>query len=73
VLYESGGFYLWYESSNNPFHGIYERNDGQISFYFERSTRPDAVGNLKDDLLEVRFSELAQHSDFENAVYKRAE
>jgi hypothetical protein len=36
-----------------------------IIFYFnDRSSLPDATGTLKDDLLEIRFSEIMQHSDF---------
>lgn len=74
VLYDSGGFYLWYDSSDKPLQGTYTRADGGITFYFnEPNTAPDAFGTLKGDLLEIRFSELAQHADFENAAYKRAE
>ena len=31
----------------------------------------DATGILQGDLLEVRYSDIMQHSDFENAVYRR--
>jgi hypothetical protein len=30
---------------------------------------PFATGTLKGDLLEVRYGDSMQHSDFENAVY----
>jgi hypothetical protein len=32
---------------------------------------PFAIGTLKGDLLEVRYGDSMQHSDFENAVYRR--
>jgi hypothetical protein len=76
VLYENGSFYLWYDPTGKPYGGSYERDGGRISFYFDwhrRSATPDAFGVLKDDLLEVRYDEIMQHADFENAVYRRAE
>ena len=33
---------------------------------------PFAAGTLKGDLLEVRYGDSMQHSDFENAVYRRS-
>jgi hypothetical protein len=74
VLYESGGFYLRYEAFEQPYRGTYERDGGQITFHFsERGTTVDAIGTVKADLLEVRYSDMMQHADFENAVYKRVE
>jgi len=74
VLYETGGFYLQYEAFAHRYRGRYEQDDGQITFYFsERSNTADAIGTLKGNLLEVRYSEIMQHSDFENAVYHRVE
>jgi hypothetical protein len=71
VLYESGGFVLRFETLDGQARGSYERDDGQIRFYFaERGSNPDATGTLRDDLMEVRYSEQMQHSDFENAVYQ---
>jgi hypothetical protein len=35
--------------------------------------RDSRRGTLKGDLLEVRYSEMMQHSDFENAVYRRSQ
>jgi len=32
---------------------------------------PFATGTLKGDLLEVRYGDSMQHSDFENAIYRR--
>lgn len=74
VLYETGGFYLQYEAFAHQYRGRYDQDGGQISFYFsERSNTPGAVGTLKGNLLEIRYSEIMQHSDFENAVYRRVE
>jgi len=74
VLYETGGFYLQYEAFAHGYRGRYEQDDGQISFYFsERSNTADAIGTLKGNRLEIRYSEMMQHSDFENAAYKRVE
>ena len=48
--------------------------DERVTFYFgPDDNSPDASGILKGNLLEVRFSDMMQHSDFENAVYRRVE
>jgi len=74
VLYESGSFYLQYEAVAGRYRGRYEQDDGQITFYFsERSHAPDAIGTLKGQRLAIHFSEIMQHSDFENALYKQVE
>ena len=72
VLYESGGFYLQYDAFAHRYHGGYEQDGERILFYFgEGDSTPDAIGTLIGDLLEVRYSDRMQHSDFENAVYQR--
>jgi hypothetical protein len=43
-----------------------------ITFRFDGGDQGFATGTLKGDLLEVRYSERVQHSDFENAVYRRS-
>jgi hypothetical protein len=74
VLYENGAFYLHYDDFPDRLAGRYEQDGGQISFYFTgRSNTPGAAGTLKGNLLEIRFSEIMQHSDFESAVYERVE
>ena len=74
VLYETGGFYLQYEAFANQLRGRYEQDDGRITFYFgEQSNPAGAIGILRGNLLEIRYSERLQHSDFENAVYQRVE
>jgi hypothetical protein len=74
VLFETGSFYLQYEAFPQLAVGRYEQADGRISFYFSaRSQTAGAIGTLKGNLLEIRYSEMMQHSDFENAVYRRVE
>jgi hypothetical protein len=74
VLYESGGFVLQFEAFSHQARGRYERDDGQIRFYFsEHATAADAIGTLRGNLMEVRYSEIMQHSDFENAIYQMVE
>jgi hypothetical protein len=72
VLYESGGCSLQYESTPWELRGRYEHDEAGIRFYFsERTSPPDATGLVRGDVLEMRFSLMMQHSDFENAVYRR--
>lgn len=74
VLYESGGCYLQYDDPPWRLRGRYEREQEQIRFYFsESSAGVDATGIVRGDFLEVRYSLIMQHSDFENAVYRHVE
>jgi hypothetical protein len=73
VLYESGAFSLKYDAFDTPYIGSYERDGGQVLFNFGSESRGGATGIIKGDLLEVEFSELMRHSDFEDAVYRRVE
>jgi hypothetical protein len=74
VLYESGGCTLEYADLSGQLRGRFERDGDAIRFYFgENRVGVDASGLLSGDLLEVRFSEIMQHSDFENAIYRRVE
>ena len=72
VLYENGAF-----SFLGSYTGSYQQEDGRIIFDFgadgsqSQTGEPDANGTLEGDLLTVRYSLLMQHSDFENAVYRR--
>jgi hypothetical protein len=74
VLYANGVFGLRYDAFAYIYLGTYRQDDATITFWFD-GTRPsdpgDATGTLKGDLLEVRYSDIMQHSDFENAVYRR--
>ena len=69
VLYDNGAFQLQYLIGTLT--GAYERENDRISFRF--AAGGDAKGTLKSDVLEVRYSERMQHSDFENAAYKRSQ
>ena len=72
VLYDNGAFGLRYESpSGFTYTGSHWREDARIIFDFVSDGKQDAVGTLRGDLLELRYSELMQHSDFDNAVYRR--
>ena len=74
ILYESGGFSLRFEAFPQQARGRYERDDGRIRFYFSgHGTAADAIGTLRGNLMDVRYSEIMQHSDFENAVYRIVE
>ncbi|MCL4814463.1 MAG: hypothetical protein KJ061_18390 [Vicinamibacteraceae bacterium] len=73
VLYESGAFYLKYDAFEHRYIGSYETDQSRVLFNFGSDSRGGAIGTLKGGLLEVEFSDLMQHSDFENAVYRRVE
>ena len=72
VLYETGAFSLQYPSFSDPgYLGSYRQENDEINFDFGADGSWDASGTLNGDLLEVRYSQMMEHSDFENAVYKR--
>jgi hypothetical protein len=74
LLYDNGVFGLRYNAFSHVYLGTYRRDNATITFRFHpQSTvdRVDATGTLEGDLMEVRYSETMQHSDFENAVYRR--
>ena len=71
LLYENGAFGLRYQAFEHVYLGMYRQDDATIIFWFDSSG--GATGILKGDLLEIRFSELMQHSDFDNAVYRRSQ
>jgi hypothetical protein len=74
VLYESGVFSLRFVTVDYEVRGRYERVNGQVHFHFsERSPAADAIGTLRDNLMEVRYSEIMLHSDYEDAVYQMIE
>lgn len=70
VLYENEAFSLQFFGFE--YAGVYRREAERISFYFAGDTRWAATGTLKGDLLEVRYNDIMQHSDFENGVYRRS-
>jgi hypothetical protein len=75
LLYENGMFGLRYDAFGHVYLGAYRQDNATITFLFHASTgdRVDATGTLKGDLIEVRYSEIMQHSDFENAVHRRVQ
>ena len=72
LLYENGAFLLQYVSLGVDYPGTYSQTDDVVHFTWVGSAAPSAVGTLSGDLLAVEYSLEMQHSDFENAVYKRA-
>ena len=52
---------------------MYRQENGRIHFDFVANGLSDASGALNGDLLEVRYSDRMEHSDFENAVYRRSQ
>ena len=81
VLYDNSAFALRYEGlAEGTFTGSYRQEDGRIIFDFgadgqgcRQGGQPEAVGTPKSDLLEVRYCEIMQHSDFEDAVHRRSQ
>jgi hypothetical protein len=71
VVYENGYFQLLYRDFPHwVIRGSYKQDGTQVLFYFDSFTT--AVGTLKGSTLEVRYSDMMIHSDFENAVYQVA-
>ena len=70
LLYDNGGFGLRYDAFAQVYLGTYQQENDTITFQFSGQI---ATGTLKGDLLEVRYSDILQHSDFENAVYRRSQ
>jgi hypothetical protein len=74
LLYDNGAFALQYGSTaDGQVVGIYTRENGRVTFDFSPVDRRwMASGTLNGDSLEVRYNDIMEHSDFENAVYRRA-
>ena len=75
-LYDNGVFGLRYDAFAHVYLGTYRQDNATITFQFHppsTADRVDATGTLQGDLMEVRYSEIMQHSDFENAVYRRSQ
>ncbi len=71
LLYENGVFGLRYAAFAHVYLGTYQQDHDTIGFRF--GSQDHATGTLKGDLLEVRYSDMMQQSDFENAVYRRSQ
>jgi hypothetical protein len=76
LLYDNGVFGLRYDAFAHVYLGTYRQDNATITFRFDGTWtwgQGIATGTLKGDLLEVRYSDIMQHSDFENAVYRRSQ
>jgi hypothetical protein len=72
VLYDNGAFALQYVSLGGEYHGGYTESNGVITFEWEGWSIAGpwgATGTLNDGSLSVRYNEIMQLSDFEDAVY----
>ena len=70
MLQDNGTFSLQYLSQEAKLVGTYWLESGRITFFFEGFD--GATGTLNGDLLEVRYGDRMEHSDFESAVYRRS-
>lgn len=73
VLQPGGVFSLQYGSLGIEYAGTYAEVNGRIDFSFTADGRWGAYGTLNGDLLDVRYGPIMEHSDFENAVYRRSQ
>ena len=76
LLYDNGVFGLRYDAFAHVYLGTYRQDNATITFRFDGVWTWDqgiATGTLKGDLLEVRYSDIMEHSDFENAVYRQSQ
>lgn len=75
LLYDTGAFGLRYDTFSHVYLGTYRQEGATITFWFDGQwtwNQGIATGTLNGDLLEVRYSDIMVHSDFENAVYRRS-
>jgi hypothetical protein len=74
VLYDTGGFLLQYTSlTGDGYRGGYTQTDGTIMFDWEGWSVAGpwaATGTVKDGTLTVRYNDIMQWTDFEDAVYR---
>jgi hypothetical protein len=73
VLYDNGGFALQYLAVGE-YRGTYEEQNGTVTFRWEGWSIAGpwgATGTIAGDSLTVRYNEIMELSDFENAVYTR--
>jgi hypothetical protein len=76
VLYDDGTFALQYVQSrgSSEYRGMYKDASGLITFEWEgwsAAGQWGATGSLSDDSLSVRYNEIMELTDFENAIYAR--
>ena len=74
VLRDSGTFLLEYPSLHfGGYPGTYTHENGHLVFRFADDHRWSAVGTFNGDSLEVRYSDIAGHSGFDDAIYRQAQ
>jgi hypothetical protein len=76
VLYDDGGFVLQYPtlSASDGYRGGYTDSNGTVTFRWEGWSIAGpwgATGTLVGDSLTIRYNEVMQLTDFEDAVYVR--
>lgn len=72
VFYDDGTFVLQYATFNNrslEYPGTYSTDGTNISLDFGMARA--ATGTLTDDSFTVKYNDIMQHSDFQDAVYTR--
>ena len=52
--------------------GSYQEEGASMRLLFSGDSRWSAIGTLNGDVLEVRYNDIMQHSDFEDATYTRS-
>jgi len=73
ILYDDGGFVLRSSSWTGEYRGGYTEADGVITFEWEGWSVAGpwaATGTLKDEVLTVRYNDIMQWTDFEDAAYR---
>jgi hypothetical protein len=73
ILYDTGGFVLQSSSWTGEFRGGYTEADGVITFEWEGWSVAGpwgATGTLRDGVLTVRYNDVMQWTDFEDAAYR---
>ncbi len=76
LLYDNGVFGLRYDAFAHVYLGTSLPDTTTITFRFGGAStwgQGIAMGTLKGNLLEVRYSDIMEHSDFENAVYRQSQ
>jgi hypothetical protein len=73
VLYDNGAFALQYVSVGGEYRGGYTEANGGITFEWEGWSAAGAwgaTGTVNGGSLTVRYNDIMQLTDFEDAVYR---
>jgi len=74
VFYDNGAFVLIYDPLRPGYRGAYLETNGEVLFSWEGWSRAGPWGasaTLRGDSLTVRYNEVMQMTDFEDALYIR--